>query len=756
MAIVNYTSTGYGFGEQATSFVANLKAQMGNPTDNSAVFSAESSSSFLGEIKTGRFDSSSLDSAMSFVRSSAEASFESAAVDSNRQGSVAASVIMAASGTPSEYLKMVSNEALNMQGTVPTATSFGSEYDNVYSQESFDNQVLNEFMPVSVALAYTTGQQTPGLEAIYRTVTLTPEQGGVDIDVPILFTQNPLQHAANGTPSDFGFRRLMDADIDYRILQDNVTRIIPTHNSTTQANFVAGGVASPWLETDGRRSVTTSALAVGKAINLFGLGHADTVSRSGTPDYTEALDRNIGIDKVFATLGSDTLAFKVLGVPFSRFIKGPEGNGRKLILNLPLSTIIVDKNTKNYAGQPLSGGIFTTIAGSEYQVRLSVTLTGDVDVERGVISVNPGVVSVVSIKDASGNLVDLAGAGAAIVSGLAGIQIAGFTVDARLTNSNHRHLGLMVNVRSVKERLLVKTRAPIFVPYPVTEDRDQTILDWLTYITLKQKEKDGIAQLIAYHDRLMEQTGGLRGEMTPGDFEENVMPIEGVGRYLINPYVQTVDVDLTDAQALDTNAKIANGQTTLVNVLRSVWFDIMQRTNYENAARFLDGANSPKKFQATLLGSDTIQRFMTVDGDSRTLGAGVPFEIFSTVDSRLKDEVKDEDTLYMTITREGDGIDPLSAGVLLSTPSLVSTLTVTRDNSHRKEVVVQPRYAHYNLLPIVVKINVKGVHALLREQLCFKVAGCSAGAAGGEGTGPGTGGEGAGGAGGDSGAGTGE
>lgn len=728
MAIVN-TNTGgaYGQGAQPT-FIEALKQKMGSPSENTAIFSAESSNVHLKELKDGNFDSSSIDNALSIMADVADATFESASAlhhTNNPQGNVASSIILTVSGSPAAYLKMVSNESLSMAGNVPAATSYGAEYENVYSPESFDNQVLNEFMPVSVALAYTTGQQTPGMEAIYRTVALTPEQGGIDIEVPTLFTQNPLRHADNGNPSDFGFRRLIDADIDYRILQDNVTRIIPGLNSTTAPMFVASAIAQSWTEVDGRRTVTTGALKVGKQINLFGLGSTDLVSRAGTPDYTEALDRNIGIDKVFANLGADTIAFKVKGTPFSRFVKGPEGNGKKLILSLPLSALIVNKDTVAYDGNPLAGAVFTTIANSEYSVRLSVTMTGEVDVERGVISVNPGVISVVSIKDAQGNLVDLSTDGQAIVDGLAALKVEGWTVDARLTNSNHRHLGLMLNVRSVKERLITKTRAPVFVPYPTGEDRDQTVLDWLTYTVLKTKEKDGITQLIQYHEQLMEQTGGLRGEMTPGDFEENVLPVEGVGRYLINPYVQTFDIDLSTTQSLDTNRKIANGQETLINTFRSVWFDIMQRTNYQNAAEYLDGGRLTKKFGATFLGSDTIKRFMTVAGDSRTLGAGVPFEVFSSVDMRLKDEVNDEDIMYMVITREGDGIDPLNSGVLLNTPSLVSTLMVTRDNAPRKEVVVQPRYAHYNLCPIIVKFNVKGVHALLRETLCFKTADCA-------------------------------
>lgn len=720
MAIINISKTsGYDLGTQI-SFVEQVKSKLGAGDE----LSVESASINLSEMRTG--GQNYLEDAVGTVRAildgmGDDTSFETA-LATNPAGVNNMAILTSIIGNGKDYMKMLSNEGMSLKGTTDSiATSYGAEYDNVYSTESFDNQVLNEFSGVSIALAYTTGVQSPGMEAIYRTIALSPEQGGVDIHVPMLFTQNPLRHGDDGSPSNFGFRRLIDADIDYRIIEDNVTRIIPTHNATTAGNFVADSMIDPYTIVDGRREVLTSALLVGKAINLFSLGNLDTVSRAGEPDFTEALDRNIGLDKVFLNMGADSIAVKVLGIPFSRFIKSVEQSGKKLILNFPLSTIIIDKTTKNYKGAALDAAIFTTIADGGYEVRLGVSLTGDVDVERGIFSVNPGIVSVVSIKNEFGELISLKGGiGETIVDGLTSLKVAGVEIDARLTNSNHRHLGLMLNIRDVSERLITKVRAPIWMPFPVAEERDQKILEYLTVTVQKQKEKDGITQLIAYHERLMDQTGGMRGEMTPGDFEENALPYEGVGRYVINGYVQTVEVDLTDAQTTNTNDKIVNAQQTLYNSLRSVWYDIMQTTNYENACRFIDGGKVTKPFHAALMGSDTIKRFLTTAGDTRTLGADVPYQIHSSVDSRFKDKPADVDTMYMVIVREGSDIDPLTSGIMLNTPSLVSTMTVGRNNTQRKEVVVQPRYSHYNLCPIIVKFEVKGVHKLLNETLPFR------------------------------------
>lgn len=684
-------------------------------------------------LKDGSFESFDLDSVASQLQGALEPG-QTAGEYRNPNGMAVASMISMLGKGASTYLKMVSTESA-FSGDVPSAQAYGLEFDSAYSTESFDNQNLTDHLSISIGLNYKISRQGPAMEMVYRTIPLTPEQGTVEIEVPNLYVMNTLRHANDGSETDFGLRRVIDSHIDYKVLNDNATKLIPGHNSQTAALFVPTSVVTPFEYKEGRRVVTTSALQVGKTINLFGLGQTDAVQRVGQADYTEALDRNIGIDSVFVTLGSDTIRFDVRGLPFSRFYKGPEQSNKALKLDFPLSTLIISKDTLNYEGDALAGTIFQTIADGGYSVRLRTTLNGTADVERGTININPAGIEVMSITNAAGEQIALTStAGAAIVTGLAGLKTEGWWPDARLTNSNHRHLGMLLNVRSVKERLMTRVRSPFFVPYPVSEDRDQTVMDWLTFAVGAYINNEAVGSMIGYHERLMRLTGGLRGELTIGDFEENAMPIEGIGRYLINPYVQTLDIVVTKAQSLSTVDNIKNGQEQILNTIRSVNFDIQQRTNYENACRYMDGGEISKAWKVALVTSKKIERFMTVQGDTRTLGAGLPFQLESDVDARLDGKI------YMTLVREGDGIDPLSSGVMLLTPTLVSTLSVTRDNAPRQEAVVQPRFQHYNLLPIIVLFNVTGVDELMEDSLPFRVETTEAPVSGG-GSNPGTGGD---------------
>jgi hypothetical protein len=694
--------------------IADLKAAQ----QSTSMYSTESMD-VAKALKDGSFESFDLSSVADGLKGALEPGFVASPENGdfrNPNGMAVASMIASLGRSAPDYLRMVSTESAVVDG-MPTAQAYGLEYDSVYSTESFDNQNLTDHLSISIGLNYKISRQGPAMELVYRTIPLTPEQGTVEVEVPNLYVQNTLRHANDGSESDFGLRRVIDSHIDYQVLNDNCTQLVPGHNSQTAAMFVPTSVVTPFEYKSGRRTVLTSALQVGKTINLFGVGQTDAVSRVGQADYTEALDRNIGIESVFVTLGGETIRWDTRGLPFSRFYKGPEQGNRALKLDFPLTTLVINKDTVDYNGDALTGTVFQTIATGEYSVRLRTTLNGTADVERGTININPASLEVMSITNKAGEQISLTGTvGAGIVSGLAGLKTEGWWPDARLTNSNHRHLGLLLNVRSVKERLMTRVRSPFFVPYPVSEDRDQTVMDWLTFAVGAYINNEAVGSLIGYHERLMRLTGGLRGELTIGDFEENAMPIEGIGRYLINPYVQTLKVNVRgNAQSTSTIDNIKNGQEVIINVIRSISFDIQQRTNYENACRYVDGGEISKAWKVALVTSKKIERFMTVSGDSRTLGAGLPFQLESDVDARLDKKI------YMTLVREGDGIDPLSSGVMLLTPTLVSTLSVTRDNAPRQEAVVQPRFQHYNLLPIIVMIEVEGVDELLEETLPFRV-----------------------------------
>jgi len=308
MGIINTRKDGFA-GKQKLSHNVVRSA-----IESTSAYSFESAE-VIQQMRNGSFDPAALNP----IQKALSTSFESAlgADNINPVGVALASVVLAAGQQPGDLLRMLTTESkLPKDGDI--AMAIGSEYDSVYSPESYDNQNLTDHLSVSIGVNYQMAQADTAMAAWYRPIPLTPDTGYVSLEVPNLFVQNTLRHADDGSPSDFGFRRVIDSAIDASILANEATTIIPGYTAKTKDLFVDEALVEPFEKTEGRRTVLTSALAVGKTQNLFGLGQTDSIARSGQADFTEALDRDIGISDLYLALGDDVLRFDVKGMPFSR------------------------------------------------------------------------------------------------------------------------------------------------------------------------------------------------------------------------------------------------------------------------------------------------------------------------------------------------------------------------------------------------------------------------------------------------------
>lgn len=629
-------------------------------------------------------------------------------------------VIAGVSKSPAAYFRQaLTKEAVSTESA--RLVDIGDSSEELHpSLESFDNSTLTNFLGYSAAYNLEIARQEPAQEALYRTVVLTPEQGGIDMTVPNLFVQNNLLHPIDGSPLDFGFRRLLDANIDYKILSDESTKLVPeVVEGVNEDNFIASSVVPAYERPVGRRLYVTAPLKFGKRINLVGVSQATRMKRNGQADNTDALDRTNGIEAIYLSLGNETVKFTTQDLPGSRFVKSPESNSRVQNLQFVLRSLVISKKTKTWNGEDLTGGIFKEIIDGDYAVKLEVRLSGLVDLERGDMTVDVSKPTVRQILDETGAEVALSSDfGKKVVDAFADIKAEGYDPDSRLSNANRREQGLQLNTRAVTERYGVKLRAPFSIPSPLGEDRDREVLDSLIYAVRVSINKAAISKMIAYFEQLQEVAGGdARGMMVAGDFEENVLQVEGIGRYLVNLYTRDLKLNLQDVtQSTNSSDRIDDARSMVVNLLRSIVFDILQTTNYEAASSLLDGTNRVK-WKVLVVCDKYIENFLQIVGDSRMLGDNISFDVKSDIDVRMRGR------MYITLVREGEGPDVLNFGSFLYIPTLVSNVTVTRNNAPRREAMVQPRYQHINHLPILVRVTVTGMEAILTEGLPFRVDG---------------------------------
>jgi hypothetical protein len=630
-------------------------------------------------------------------------------------------VIAMASAEPAKYARAalgasnMSNPAVGTVVSVESLSDFDYQEKAAPSMEAFDNSNLTDFIGLSMVYNQKAAKQGEFAEGFYRTVILTPEQGGADVTIRSHLVLNHFLHNTRGDHADFKQKRLLEAAINYQILADQSTALVPEVHNGNKDLFVAEAVVAPRSVDLGNRTVTTAPLLVGKRVNLVGLAQNSLVKIAGQANQTDALDRAVGLKSLYVRQGdSDVLAFDVETLPRAAFIKGPQGLARELELNFRTSSIQINGKSVNYKGEALTNPVLKQIVEGGYTVTLSLIVTGNVDTEKGNATVNAAPVQVEKVINAAGESLSLteAGVGRDIARGLESLAIIGWEPNARLSNANRRLRGLQLNSSEYTERYPVMLGSPLSIPSPLAETRGMADIDLLVTAARLRNDNNAITTLLRFTDGLARWK--FLSDSVPAD---DLLPeVEGIARFLVRPWFRERDLDLrTLVRSLRSYERVQDIQAALANVLRSDIQDAILESNYKTALDAYTGYTGEKV--NVLIGSDPkTASFILKDGDSRTLGDDISFEKVTTVDARVRRQI------FWTFKRQTEGLDPLNCGTHFWIPELISHVNVSRDETQIREAMVQPRNRHVNHLPIMGKINVIGLDEVLSEGWSIPVA----------------------------------
>jgi len=682
-----------------------LKFGQGGIVGNSGVASMESLSVL---------DRENLNISMEHAVSTMVASMEGLGESLTQAQKDAMGVIAMASAEPGTYARAalaISNMSAPKVGSVVSIESMGDfdfQEKAHASMEAFDNSVLTDFIGLSMVYNQKAAKQGEMAEGFYRTVILTPEQGGADVTIRSHLVLNHFLHNTRGDHADFKQRRLLEAAINYQILADQSTALVPEVHDGNLDLFLAAAVVAPRSVDLGNRTVFTAPLKVGNRVNLVGLAQNTLVKIAGQANQTDALDRAVGLKSLYLQKGdSDVLSFDVETLPRANFVKGPQGLARELELNFRTSSIQINKNSVNHLGLALENPILKQIVDGAYVVTLGVVVTGNVDTEKANATVNAAPVVVEKVINAAGEVLSLtaAGPGRDIAQGLADLVIVGWEPNARLSNANRRLRGLQLNSSEYTERYPVMLGSPLSIPSPLAEARGMADIDLLVTAARLRNDNMAITTLIRFADGLSRWKF-----MNDSIATDDLLPeVEGIARFLVRPWFRERDLDLrTLVKSLRSYERVQDIQAALGNVLRSDIQDAILESNYRTALDAYTGYTG-EKINVILGGDPKTMSYLLKDGDSRTLGDDITFEKVSSVDQRVRK------TIFWTFKRQTEGLDPLNCGTHFWIPELISHVNVSRDETQIREAMVQPRNRHVNHLPIMGKVNVIGLEEVLSE-----------------------------------------
>lgn len=669
-------------------------------------------------------DLASLNSAAQGISETISAAFESIAETGQSLGfealtptqKEAGTMVALAAGNPMAYATAAMTkragaaDGVSLIGFESAGVAGRLDYREEHaSMEAFDEKKLAEMMPYSIAFNVQASRQDEFSESFYPTTIVSPDMGGIDIAVDRTTVFNAIHHPTSGKAHDWKQRNLVEAVSDASILADESTALIPfvQENGENEAMFLDDAVVAPTYRRVGNVDVKTKPLKVGKQINLLGISQHPQLLGAGIIDHTDAIDSRIFLDKLYLRT-SDTgsvLRFNVSRLPRNAFNKSVEGGDREMQLNFRSEALVLNADTMAVDGSEPT--VLQPVRDSNYTVRLGVKVNGDAHVEFGTVQIDPSAVQVTEIVDEDGNQISLtSGGGKAIVDALADMKIVGFELNASRTNSNRRTRGLLLNNNREVERFAIPLGAPISAPSPIGSDRDTRDLDSLIAAARIRNSNNAVTTLLNYADT-------LRAFVQNRRLGHGVPAIEGVGRHVVVPFYEEMDLNLKDViNSTKSKDRAEDISAVLVNAIRDVAYRMYRDSAYQAG---VDASSVGGKKVTLLVGTDSvIQRHLMVTGDRRTFGT--TFEdakIVTTLDSRMDNKI------VLTFTREGtDGTpDPLSFGTHAWIPELASSIMVSRDGATYQEAMVQPRSRHINNLPIMAVINVEGLEDVLTTKV---------------------------------------
>lgn len=637
-------------------------------------------------------------------------------------------IIMMASGDPMAYMAKASQlrPAMESGVTVVDVSPDLAGYDATYSpaMEAFQETELDKHLPFSYVYNTQAARQDDFGEAHFPTIVVTPDQAGLDVSVRLTQIIREYRHDTSGRPAEFGERNLIDAVFDFTLLENNATVVVPYFIQGDAVNneaFVDVAEIPPRLVTDNGATFQTSVLRAGQRINLLGLSQNPGVMASGQLDNTDPLDHLIRLNTIYVKVHSTAsntdsiIPFDVAHLPLNQYNRPVEGQNRDMLLNYRTSDLVLTYQTQDNSGTAAPALAYLAApTRQKWIVRLALNVTGNADLERGNVdaAAAPGKIASVWEELGNGDLVEVTDPVqlAALKAELTTFQVIGYDLFASRTNINRRQRGLLVKTQEYKERYTIPLGSPITAQMPVTDTKTGIDLVAPINATRTLNSNKAVTQLIKYGEMLERAKVSM-------DRRNPVPALEGIGRLLVRPFFERVELRMDEAiNSLTSADRNADIQAVLVNQIRNLAYRMRRDAGLQPALDAHTGGTGEK--HSLLLGTDTvIEQYLMTTGDTRTFSVGFDHDIVTTQDLRIKDYI------YVTFRRKGvTEADPLTFGCMAWIPEMATTLQVTRNNSTVKEVMVQPRVRHINFLPVMGVIHVINLEKVAAQRVDIPVA----------------------------------
>ena len=588
------------------------------------------------------------------------------------------------------------------------------------STEAFDGQSLSNAMYFSIAYNLFSARQDEFGETFFPTITIDPSMAGIKIGTDVTSIYKDFQRTVDGAPNKNRFSKvtLAKAIYDNNLMGGDRNKVVPVSRAANAAMLIP---ALEYVDNTSGEAITTAPLQIGKTIGLLGISQTDAMLAKGTMDAYDTLDRSVTVKSIIVSLSKNIPAdttvtpniaahtvteyFRVpiSMLPYSNFKYTVDGHEKDLNLSFDSTDIVFSTSTT-----VMSNGAASTILGAlpaGHTVKLHIKLNGDGNTEYGDIAVYAAVAAVDSIYDAAGNaLLTTSATYATIDTEFQTLSVDGYELDAYLTNSNLRKQGQLVTIDHFEQLYAVPVRSGVSVVMPVnSSDSNDSRLVGQVQTTGYRMNLSAIETLVSYADNLRSLT--VNGANTN-------IGVMGVGRYHVDAYFSEATLDMaTSVDSESSSERAEDIRAALVANVRDEVYRAYNASKYSIAHGLVRGDAASKV--GVIVGTSLRVRNYIADADGKIdLGAEFDVKVVATPSTAIGD------SMYITFSDHASGdrhtvVDPISFGQCLWAPTITTDIPVTMDGAVTRRFQTHPRYLHVVNLPIMVRINVTNIAAVL-------------------------------------------
>lgn len=623
-----------------------------------------------------------------------------------------------AAANPDAYIKALrgvsklipSNESVktiehSFSGPAGSLQVFDAEGAKSMGLENYNEKSQRDFRVVTVGYNLAASRQDEFSERIYPTTVINPIEGGVVQVLPYIAVMKDVHHAVNGARWKNEEVNMVEAYRDPSILDDNATDLIPAIDpaGSNLAFFVDPAlVPVETVVNEQNLSIETAPLKPGTKLDLIGNSNANLLISQGMLEVSDTIDPAGRLKALYVKIQDKVVKFKVDRMPRAVFQPDLIGDTRGARIDFWTDDLTISSVTRTIDG--VQTAAMQELEQREWVLRLSVDFTGNISLSKGDSRFNYGSAEVAAILNSDRRAIDTtAGDGKTLVDSIGELELIGFELHTRFTNTNRRQRGHLLQTRALQFRHPIPMHAPVTLPLStMDEEGPGEVVKALTVNTNIRNSNNAVKTLLNYLAQLKELTGN--------GFNRPVINVyEGALAAVMRPTYHYETMHLPDMiDTLKSKDRWDDVCSAILNKVKGILFPAYRNSNIEAAFRVISG-NQDERPMFLFCSDKEIANYLMTKGDDRTLGAYLEYDIVST-----NNELFDGKLVVVPTRKTPVENDILSFGQFFYVSTIIADLPISRGGHQiSREIAAIPFNLHINNIPFALEFDVTGFEEVM-------------------------------------------